>query len=154
MDRGLDGVLEEITKEVEACSPSIVVVDSFRSVMRFMGAGKGTRRAQEFVQRLALLLTTSRSDDLPDRGVCQARAAKQSSLHRRRWYLLAYSRGGTELRRTQAAGHQAPWTDVRAGVAHLPHHRRRPSSVLATLGLTGKKKKAPDKKRLSTGVPV
>src|SRR3954447_23409526 len=34
VDRGLAGILEEITREVEAASPSIVVVDSFRSVER------------------------------------------------------------------------------------------------------------------------
>jgi circadian clock protein KaiC len=34
MDRGLAGILEEITKEVEAANPSIVVVDSFRTVVR------------------------------------------------------------------------------------------------------------------------
>ena len=31
---GLDGILEEITKEVEAANPGIVVVDSFRTVVR------------------------------------------------------------------------------------------------------------------------
>src|SRR5437868_8379021 len=30
VDRGLAGILEEITREVEAANPSIVVVDSFR----------------------------------------------------------------------------------------------------------------------------
>src|SRR5512140_3960001 len=32
MDHGLTGILEEITKEVEKANPSIVVVDSFRTV--------------------------------------------------------------------------------------------------------------------------
>src|ERR1017187_10067971 len=31
LDRGLTGILEEITKQVEAANPSIVVVDSFRT---------------------------------------------------------------------------------------------------------------------------
>jgi circadian clock protein KaiC len=34
VERGLQGVLEEITKQVESSNPSIVVVDSFRSVLR------------------------------------------------------------------------------------------------------------------------
>ena len=33
-DKGLNGILEEITKEVEAVHPGIVIVDSFRSVVR------------------------------------------------------------------------------------------------------------------------
>ena len=56
LDRGLDGILEEITKEVASANPGIVVVDSFRTA---------TRRAQEkeieiqaFVQSLGLLLTS------------------------------------------------------------------------------------------------
>ncbi|MGI8773222.1 MAG: ATPase domain-containing protein, partial [Acidobacteriaceae bacterium] len=34
IERGLEGVLEEVTKQLDECSPSIVVVDSFRSVLR------------------------------------------------------------------------------------------------------------------------
>ena len=56
LDRGLDGILEEITKEVASANPGIVVVDSFRTA---------TRRVQEkeieiqaFVQSLGLLLTS------------------------------------------------------------------------------------------------
>src|SRR5436305_13129171 len=31
--RGLEGILEEITKEIAAANPAVVVVDSFRTVM-------------------------------------------------------------------------------------------------------------------------
>jgi circadian clock protein KaiC len=34
VERGLGGILEEIAKEIEAVNPGIVVVDSFRTVMR------------------------------------------------------------------------------------------------------------------------
>src|SRR6266571_4192445 len=34
MDRGLDGILEEIAKRVETINPGTVVVDSFRTVLR------------------------------------------------------------------------------------------------------------------------
>src|ERR1700734_2264734 len=34
IERGLQGVLDEISKQVEATNPSIVVVDSFRTVLR------------------------------------------------------------------------------------------------------------------------
>ncbi len=56
VDRGLDGILEEITKEVEAASPRIVVVDSFRTVMR--KAHDSEMEVQLFVQHLGLLLTS------------------------------------------------------------------------------------------------
>ena len=58
VERGLQGVLEEISKQVEAANPGIVVVDSFRTVLRSeMHDGKDMA-VQTFVQQLALLLTS------------------------------------------------------------------------------------------------
>ena len=58
IERGLQGVLEEISKQVEVANPSIVVVDSFRTVLR-SEIHEGTNMAvQTFVQQLALLLTS------------------------------------------------------------------------------------------------
>ncbi len=56
LGRGLDGVLEEITKQVEATSPGTVVVDSFRTVLRPLRDGDQELNAQVFVQSLGLLL--------------------------------------------------------------------------------------------------
>jgi len=56
VDRGLEGILEEIAKEIEAVNPGIVVVDSFRTVVR---KAKGNEmEMQVFVQQLGLLLTS------------------------------------------------------------------------------------------------
>ncbi len=54
-ERGLQGILEEITKEVEASNPSIVVVDSFRTVVRKVPESEV--QVQMFVQHLGLLLS-------------------------------------------------------------------------------------------------
>jgi len=58
LEKDLDAVLAEIVREVEAASPSIVVVDSFRTVVRKKGLDSGEVDLQEFVQRLALHLTS------------------------------------------------------------------------------------------------
>jgi len=60
VDHGLEGVLDRIIREVEATSPGIVVVDSFRSLTPSTGpAGpEGAPDLHGFVQRLALQLTT------------------------------------------------------------------------------------------------
>jgi circadian clock protein KaiC len=58
MERDLDAVLEEIQKQVEATNPSVVVVDSFRTVMRKGTAGATEMELQAFTQRLAMLLTS------------------------------------------------------------------------------------------------
>lgn len=58
IERGLQGVLEEISKQVEAANPSIVVVDSFRTVLRSEMHNGKDMAVQTFVQQLALLLTS------------------------------------------------------------------------------------------------
>lgn len=60
LEAGLGKVLERITAEVEAVNPSLVVVDSFRSVIRTSQVPEhnGELSLQAFVQRLALQLTT------------------------------------------------------------------------------------------------
>lgn len=56
---GLSRVLERILEEVERESPAIVIVDSFRGVMRTaFAANAGELEVQDFTQRLALHLTT------------------------------------------------------------------------------------------------
>ncbi|MEO7725679.1 MAG: ATPase domain-containing protein [Burkholderiales bacterium] len=58
LEKDLDAVLEEITKQVLALRPGIVVVDSFRTVSRKALGGEHEMELQAFVQHLALLLTT------------------------------------------------------------------------------------------------
>jgi circadian clock protein KaiC len=58
IDGGLKGVLEEISKHVQATDASIVVVDSFRTVLRTERHGKVELDVQDFVQQLALCLTS------------------------------------------------------------------------------------------------
>ncbi len=58
LEKDLNAVLEEIVKEVEAVSPGVVVVDSFRTVVRKAGGGTGDVELQAFIQRLALHLTS------------------------------------------------------------------------------------------------
>ncbi len=58
LEQDLGAVLETIVKEVESSNPSIVVVDSFRTVVRKTQQGSGEVDIQGFVQRLALHLTS------------------------------------------------------------------------------------------------
>ncbi|MBA2379114.1 MAG: protein kinase [Blastocatellia bacterium] len=58
LDSDLDGVLAAIIDEVEACNPCIVVVDSFRTVVRRAQATTTETELQAFIQRLALHLTS------------------------------------------------------------------------------------------------
>jgi circadian clock protein KaiC len=79
LDQDLGAVLEAIIKEVEASNPSVVVVDSFRTVVRKAQVGASDIDIQGFVQRLALHLTSWQAttfligeyveNDLPDNPV-------------------------------------------------------------------------------------
>jgi circadian clock protein KaiC len=57
-EKGLNDVLDEIRKQVEAASPGMVIVDSFRSVIRKAKAGASEMELPGFVQQLALYLTS------------------------------------------------------------------------------------------------
>lgn len=58
LEGDMSRVLDAIVREVEQRSPSIVVVDSFRTVVRAAASVGGELELQGFVQRLALHLTS------------------------------------------------------------------------------------------------
>ncbi len=59
LEGNLDAVLDQIVAEVERVSPAIVVVDSFRTVLRSTdGSASAEMELQHFVQRLALRLSS------------------------------------------------------------------------------------------------
>jgi circadian clock protein KaiC len=58
LDQNLGAVLDAIIKEVETSKPSVVVVDSFRTVVRKAQNNASEVELQGFVQRLALHLTS------------------------------------------------------------------------------------------------
>jgi circadian clock protein KaiC len=60
LEKDLNAVLEEIIKQVTAAnpSPSIVVVDSFRTVVRRAYSGASEVEMQSFIQRLSQFLTS------------------------------------------------------------------------------------------------
>jgi circadian clock protein KaiC len=58
LDQDLGAVLNAIIKEVEASKPGVVVVDSFRTVVRKVLNNASEVELQGFVQRLALHLTS------------------------------------------------------------------------------------------------
>jgi circadian clock protein KaiC len=58
LEKDLNAVLEEIIKQVTAANPGIVVVDSFRTVVRKAMAARAKLEMQSFIQRLAQFLTS------------------------------------------------------------------------------------------------
>ncbi len=58
LDRDLNSVFDRVVSEVERSNPGIVVVDSFRTVIRSSEVAASELDLQHFVQRLALRLTS------------------------------------------------------------------------------------------------
>jgi circadian clock protein KaiC len=58
LEKDLGAVLDEITKQVQALNPSLVVVDSFRTVVRKAHSGASEVEIQSFIQRLSQFLTS------------------------------------------------------------------------------------------------
>jgi len=57
LDRDLNAVLEEIIQQVTAVNAGVVVVDSFRTVVRKATSDAGEAEVQSFIHRLAQFLT-------------------------------------------------------------------------------------------------
>jgi circadian clock protein KaiC len=57
-EKDLSGVLEQIKREVQVSGPGMVVVDSFRNVVRKALGEESEMQLQDFVQRLALFLSS------------------------------------------------------------------------------------------------
>ena len=152
VEGGLDAVLDEIDRQVNDLNPAIVVVDSFRSVLRTKQAKSDELEVQGFVQHLALLLTSCEAttfligeyaeSELQDNPVFTVadgllwlyQIVERNSVVRK--LQLMKLRGqmsvpGLHTFRITEAGLQA---------------------FSRTLGLAGKKRKLPAKKRLSTGI--
>ena len=154
LDGGMAKVLEAMMQELETSSPAIVVVDSFRAMVRSALAGPageiGAHRLHAAPRAGAHEL---RGHDLSPRRV-RRRRARQRGVHRGRRAPLALPGGRSQLRRAQAAGDEdaRPGTDPRA--AHRPHHAiagynvfpriLKPEEVVTD---------HPLKHRLKTGVP-
>ena len=147
----LDGVLARIIEEVDRLHPGVVVVDSFRSLVRAQGAERRRAELEHFVQRLALHLTTWEVTSFLIGEYSRARA-QGSGLHRGRRHPLAIAGGEPQLGRPQAPGREgrAAWrrcpdlhtmriTD--AGVQVFPRiperSRRRPPAQSTTRLSTG-----------------
>ena len=58
LKQDLNAVLEEIIKQVTAVNPAIVVVDSFRSIMRQAAPSNSETEVQSFIQSLTQFLTS------------------------------------------------------------------------------------------------
>jgi circadian clock protein KaiC len=151
VERGLEGILQEITREVEAASPRIVVVDSFRTVVR--KAHGNEMDVEVFVQHLGQLLTSWEATTF------LLGEYTESELHDDPVFTIAdgllwlYQ---TVERNSIIRKLQIMKLRGQTSVPGLHTFRITNAGLQAfsrTLGLTGRKRKVPSQKRLSIGIP-
>ncbi len=153
LDKDLSSVLDEITKEVEKVNPAVVVVDSFRTMMRKPGEGVGELDMQSFVQRLALFLASWQAttfligeyseDELRDNPIFTVADGL--------FWLSQIAERNSVVRKLQIIKLRG-----QASVPGLHTFRITNNGLQAfsrTFGLSAHKRKAPGTRRLSTGIP-
>lgn len=153
--KSFEEILAEISKEVEARSPSLVVVDSFRTVARkVQNRGAQEMDIQSFVQRLSLLLTSWQAttfligeyseDEMqgnPVFTVCDGLLWLTQNLERNSVVRKL------QIMKLRGQGSVPGLHTIRIGDSGLQAFSR-------TLGLTSKKLKRGHRRRLSLGVPA
>ncbi len=153
LDKDLNAVLEEIVKEVEAANPGLVVVDSFRTVVRKAGGGTGEVELQGFVQRLALHLTSWQATTflIGEYAEGEIRDNPVFTVADGLFWLYQQVERNSIVRKMQVMKLRG-----QASVPGLHTFRITADGVQAfprTFGLTGRTEKARKRRRLPWGIP-
>lgn len=151
MDSGLKGVLEEISKQVEVMDASIVVVDSFRTVLQAKRHGEMNLDVQDFLQQLALRLTSWEATTflIGEYGETELHDNPVFTIADGVFWLYQHVERNSVVRKLQIMKLRG-----QSSVPGMHTFRITDAGLQAfsrTLGLSGKKTKAADRKRLSTG---
>jgi len=153
LEKDLDAVLDEITKEVEKASPGVVVVDSFRTVVRKAQGGTTEVELQSFIQRLALLLTSWQATTflVGEYVEGEIRDNPVFTVSDGLFWLYQSAERSSIVRKLQIVKLRG-----QASVPGLHTFRITPAGLQAfsrTLGLAGLARRIPSSRRLSIGVP-
>jgi circadian clock protein KaiC len=153
LDKDLGAVLEEITREVQKANPAVVVVDSFRTMVRKLRGGIDEMDVQSFIQRLALFLASWQATTFL--------IGEYSEDELRDNPIFTVADGLFWLRQTEERNSVVRKLQIiklrgQASVPGLHTFRITNDGLQAfsrTFGLTGHKRKDPAKRRLSIGIP-
>ena len=151
LDRGLTGILEEITREVETANARIVVVDSFRTVIR--EAHDSESQTQVFVQNLGLLLTSWQATTflLGEYTDSEVRDNPVFTVADGLFWLSQIAERNSIVRKLQVMKLRGQMSVPGLHTFRITDDGLQTFS--RTLGLTARGRKVPSTKRLSIGIP-
>jgi len=152
-EKGANGVLEEIIKQVTASNPGIVVVDSFRTMERQAVGDAKNFEMQSFMQRLAQFLTSWEATTflVGEYVETEIRDNPLFTVADGLFWLWQVTERNSVVRKLQVMKLRGQATvpglhTIRINGAGLQAFSR-------TLGLIGNKTKPARTRRLSTGIP-
>jgi circadian clock protein KaiC len=153
LEKDLNAVLEEIIRQVKAANPKIVVVDSFRTVVRKAFSGTSYVEMQSFIQRLSQFLTSWQATTflVGEYVVEEIRDNPLFTFVDGIFWLSQVAERNSVVRKLQIMKLRG-----QASVPGLHTIRISDSGVQAfsrTLGLTGSSTKSMRRRRLSIGIP-
>ena len=153
LNKDLDAVLAEIIKQVTALNPSVVVVDSFRTVMRRALVADGEMEMQSFIQKLTQFLTSWEATTflVGEYGEEETQGNPLFTIADGLFWLSQKVERNSVVRKLQilkvrGQGAVPGLHTVRIGVAGLQAFSR-------TLGFSADRKKPVGRQRLSMGIP-
>ncbi len=153
LKQDLNAVLEEITKQVTAANPGVVMVDSFRTVVRGSLKSAGEAEMQSFIHRLAVFLTSWQATTflIGEYHEDEVRDNPLFTMVDGIFWLSQTAERNSVVRKLQIVKLRG-----QNSVPGLHTIRISDAGVQAfsrTLGLTGNKKRPARRHRLSTGIP-
>jgi circadian clock protein KaiC len=153
LEKDLGAVLEEIIKEVERASPAVVVVDSFRTMVRKPTGAPGGMELQSFIQQLALFLASWQATTflIGEYAEEELRDNPIFTVADGLFWLRQSTERNSVVRKLQIVKLRG-----QASVTGLHTFRITDGGLQAfsrTFGLSGHKKREPGSKRLSIGIP-
>ncbi len=150
---GLKGVLDEIAKQVQTSNAGVVVVDSFRSIMRSERQGGREREieVQTFLQQLAVLLTSCQATTFLIGEYSEAEVPENPvfTVADGLFWLYQQAERNSVVRKLQIVKLRGQMSVPGMHTFRITNGGLQAFS--RTLGLTESKKKTADRKRLSIG---
>jgi len=153
LERDLDKLLEQVISEVTAANPGIVVIDSFRTLVRETVGGAGEMQMQSFIHRLAEFLINWEATTflVGEYGDTDIRDNPIFTLVDGIFWLSQVAERNSVVRKLQLVKLRG-----QASVPGLHTVRIDGNGMQAfsrTLGLVGNKTKVAERRRLSIGIP-
>src|ERR1035437_8359729 len=153
LNQDLDAVYDEITKQVTAINPGIVVVDSFRTVVRTSTGSASEIELQSFIQRLSQFLASWEATTflVGEYDPAEIRDNPLFTIADRLFWLSQNVERNSVVRKLQIM--KVRGQDSVPGLHTIRITDGGLQAFSRTLGFVRKKKKPARRRRLSTGIP-